>query len=207
MDARHLGFDEGVVFEVLDIGIRAEPLDDLHRQGALYGQLGDFVRCVVELFARRQAKGLTLFAEMFPVLFGVGSVDHQQESLGVDAVDEDVVHDAPLSVGQARILDLPVVQRGYVVRGDMLQEVDRPGPFDPDFAHVADVEYAGLLAYGVVFVVDAGEFDRHVESGKFGHTCAILNMILRKRGCFHVTGCLFCGFVFSVCLRSYAIFV
>ncbi|MFR6416061.1 MAG: hypothetical protein ACLUNS_10410 [Alistipes shahii] len=50
---------------------------------------------------------------------------------------------------------------------------------------MADVEDAGAVAHGHVFVVDAREFDGHVVSREFGHLGARGDVVLGKCGNFH----------------------
>lgn len=96
-----------------------------------------------------------------------------------------VVDDTPAAVGHAGILHLAVDEFRNVVGRDALQQGERFGTFDPDFAHVADVKDAGAVADSHVFVVDAREFDGHVVSREFGHLGARGNVVLGKCGNFH----------------------
>jgi len=67
-----------------------------------------------------------------------------------------------------------------------LQQIERPGALDPDFAHVAHVEDPGAVAHGHVLVVDAREFDGHVVSREFGHLGARGDVVLGEYGGFHM---------------------
>ena len=51
-------------------------------------------------------------------------------------------------------------------------------PCDKDLAHVADIEDADIVAYGVVFLDNPGILDRHVESGEGTHQRAQFYMIV-----------------------------
>ena len=135
---------------------------------------------------------------MRPVLPDIGGVHAEHVGPLVDTVNQNIVHNAAAAVGHARILHLPVVELRHVVGGDPLQQVERPGSLDPDFAHVAHVEDAGLPADGHVFVVDAREFDRHIVSREFGHPGPRGDMVLGEYGGFHSSYAVFgFGFPFS----------
>ena len=178
---------EGVVLHLLD-RLVAHLLHDLHGQRSLHGELADFVRSVVKLpaVARLHAEGLSLGADMLPVLVDIGGVDAEHVGFGVDAVNQDVVDDAPAAVGHAGVLHLAVEELRNVVGRDALQQIERPGALDPDFAHVAHVEDPGAVAHGHVLVVDAREFDGHVVSREFGHLGARGDVVLGEYGGFHM---------------------
>ena len=163
-------------------------LHDLHSQRSLHGQLADLVRGIVKLpaVARLHAEGLSLGADMLPVLVDIGGVDAEHVGFGVDAVNQDVVDDAPAAVGHAGVLHLAVEELRNVVGRDALQQIERPGTLDPDFAHVAHVEDPGAVAHGHVLVVDAREFDGHVVSREFGHLGARGDVVLGEYGGFHM---------------------
>ena len=178
---------EGVVLHLLD-RLVAHLLHDLHGQRSLHGELADFVRSVVKLLAvaHLHAEGLSLGADMLPVLVDIGGVDAEHVGFGVDAVNQDVVDDAPAAVGHAGVLHLAVEELRNVVGRDALQQIERPGTLDPDFAHVAHVEDPGAVAHGHVLVVDAREFDGHVVSREFGHLGARGDVVLGEYGGFHM---------------------
>ena len=189
LNAGHFGLDKGVVGEVLHIGFRAELLNNLHRQRTLNRQLGNLIRSVVKLFARGETERFALFAKVFPILVRVGSVDYQQKGFGIDAVNQNVIDNTSTTIRQAGVLYLAIVERCYIVRGDMLQKINGTRTFDPNLAHVADIEYTGLFSNRVVFIVDAAELNGHVVSRKFCHAGTVFDMILGKRGGFHMFDC------------------
>ena len=184
--ARHGHLAEGVILHLLD-RLGAHLLHDLHGQRPLDGELADFVRSVVQLLAVAglHAERLALGADVVPVLFDVGSIDHQQVGLGVDAIDQQVVHDTATSVGHAGVLHLAVHEFRHVVGRDALQQGEGLGALDPDLPHVAHVEHARTLAHGQVFVVDARELDGHVVARELGHFGSGGDVILGKYGGFH----------------------
>ena len=123
---------------------------------------------------------------MLPVLVDIGGIDAEHIGFGVDAVNQNVVDDAPAAVGHAGVLHLAVEELRDVVGRDALQQVERPGTLDPDFAHVAHVEDPGAVAHGHVLVGDAREFDGHVITRKFGHPGPCGDVILGEYGGFHI---------------------
>ena len=178
---------EGVILHLLD-RLVAHLLHDLHGQRSLHGELADFVRSVVKLLAVAclHAELPALFADVVPVLFDVGGIDAEHVGLGIDPVDEDVVHDTAPAVGHAGILHLAVIEFRHVVGRDALQQVEGLGSLDPDFAHVAHVEDAGAAADGHVLVVDARELDGHIVSREFGHFSPRGNVVLGECSGFHI---------------------
>ena len=52
------------------------------------------------------------------------------------------------------------------------------------FAHVAHVEYATMLAYGLMFVDDARVLDRHVEASKRTDECPEVYVFVIQTGSF-----------------------
>ena len=121
--ARNGQLAERIVLHVLH-RFGAHLLHDLHRQGALHGELADLVRRVVELLAvpGLHAERLALLADMGPVLGDVGGIDHEQVGLGIDPVDQQVVHDTSAAVGHAGVLHLAIDELGHVVGRDALQQ-------------------------------------------------------------------------------------
>ena len=69
-----------------------------------------------------------------------------------------------------------------VVRGDVLDRLQRVAAGDFDLAHVADVEQPGARAHRHVLVGDAGVFDRHVPAAELDHPRAERAMSRVERG-------------------------
>ena len=182
----HSRLAECIILHLLD-RLGAHFLYDFHRQRPLYSQLADFVRRIVEFLAvaSLHAERLALGTDMGPILVDVSRIDAQHIGLGVEPVDENVVDDTAPTVWHTGILHLAVVEFRDVVGRDVLQQGERFGPLDPDFAHVADIENAGSVAYGGVFVVDARELDRHVVAREFGHLGTGSDMMRGKCCGFH----------------------
>src|SRR5262249_45097746 len=86
-----------------------------------------------------------------------------------DLVDEDVVHEAPVFVEQARVVRLAGLEFLDGVGGD---EVSEPGRFraaDLDSAHVADVEQRSCLPDGVELANHSRVLDWHVPAREIHH--------------------------------------
>ena len=126
---------------------------------------------------------------MFPILVRVGSIDYQQKGFSVDAVNQNVINNTATTIWKAGVLDFAVIKSCYIVRSDMLQKVNCAWAFDPNLAHVTDIEYTGLFANRVMFIIDTAELDRHVVSRKFCHAGTVFDMILGKRSGFHMFDC------------------
>ena len=156
-------------------------LQRLQRAGALHGQLRHAVGGVLQLGALGVVGGAPR-----PVLVDVGGVHHQQVLLGLILVDQQVVHNAPLLVGQAGVLHAAGGEGGHVVRGDFLQEGQRLRPFDPELAHVRHVEHAHGVAHRQVLVDDARVLYGHVVSRKFVHLGTQRDVFLGKWCGFHL---------------------
>ncbi len=157
---------EGVIFHVFHRGV-GQFLHGFEGQRSLYGQLGGGGGSVGELHT--EAFLLILLVHPCPVFFNVGGVDHQQELILVNAIGEEVVHNAVLVVGEAAVLHLAVGQDGSVVGGHPLHKFQRFGPFDIKFTHVGHVKHADGFAHVEVFGHHAFVLDRHVESGELYH--------------------------------------
>ena len=151
------------------------------RAGALHGQLRHAVGGILQPGALGVVGGAPR-----PVLVDVGGVHHQQVLLGLILVDQQVVHNAPLLVGQAGVLHAAGGEGGHVVRGDFLQEGQRLRPFDPELAHVRHVEHAHGVAHRQVLVDDARVLYGHVVSRKFVHLGTQRDVFLGKWCGFHL---------------------
>jgi len=180
VDTGEVASREGIVGEVEDIHF-SEWLQDAGGLWPLYGEQAGLVGDVVHVDA-----GVVVSQDPFPVFGDVGGIDHEHVGFVLfQAVDEEVVDDAAVLVGEAAVLGLAVGQFGGVVGGDALDEVEGMGSLEDELAHVADVEDAGIVPNGVMFVVDTAVGDRHVIAGEFGHFRAEGDVFRRERGLLH----------------------
>ncbi len=94
----------------------------------------------------------------------------------MNAIDQHIVDHATLTVGQAGVLHLAVEEVLDVVGGYILHKVLGDGAFGAEFAHMAHVEHAHVVADIVVLLNQTGVLDRHIVACKFGHLCAQLDV-------------------------------
>ena len=71
-----------------------------------------------------------------PVLLDIIGIDDEEVLLIFVVVDEEVVDDTPLFVGEAGILDVTDLELRGVVGGDILDELEGIGALDSEFPHV-----------------------------------------------------------------------
>ena len=85
-------------------------------------------------------------------------------------VDEQVIDDPALFIGEAGVLDITDLELGGIVAGDILDETERIWPLNPEFSHVRDVEDAYALDDGHMLFDDPCRiFDRHVVACELVH--------------------------------------
>ena len=89
-----------------------------------------------------------------------------------EPVEDAIIHGAPLTLDQRRVLSLEVFEARHVVRGDVLKQCLRLSAADLDLSHVADIEKAGGRAHGQMFRDDAGVFDGHLPARELHHPAA-----------------------------------
>ena len=144
-------------------------------------------------------------------LLAVAGIDHHDvERLAVVVVvvaDQDVVEDAAVLVGHQRVADLAQAQVGHAAGERFGQEDGRPGPLEPQPAHVRDVGQADGLSRGVVLLDDRGVLDRHRPAGEVDHSGAVGDVPIVKRRPRRCVGHgvhspRFCGYDYSSRLRS-----
>jgi hypothetical protein len=121
---------------------------------------------------------------------GVRGVDHDQEVVGREAVDQQVVDvgaelgEEPGVVGPARR------ELRHVVGGQALEQRLGARAAHPDLAHVRDIEEAGGGAHRLVLLDDAGVLDRHLPAGERHQAAARLDVAFMKRRSPQVLGAL-----------------
>ena len=99
-----------------------------------------------------------------------GIDDEQIDAFG-KLVGIEVVNHAAAFVAHQGVLAEAGRQLADVIRQDAIKEARRVRAADSDFAHVGDVEDAGGVADGEMFLDDAGVLDRHfpaAEINQFG---------------------------------------
>jgi len=120
------------------------------------------------------AVGAQVLAQVRQILFLAGAVDHQEQMVaGIG--DHKIVEDAAAFVGEQRVALAALGQADHVDRHQAFQRRRRIITFEPDLAHVGDVEQAGRVAGVLVLLDDAvAVLDRHLVAGKGHHTRAQL---------------------------------
>jgi hypothetical protein len=106
------------------------------------------------------------------IFVGVRGIDDKQEVFGVEAIDEQVINDAALLVGQGGILHLIVIELGHIVGRQLLEQREGVIPDDFDFAHMRNVEETGSLAYRHMFGDRSAILHGHLPAGKVNHATA-----------------------------------
>ena len=75
-----------------------------------------------------------------PNLLDVRRIDHQQEFLIAEAVDQQIVHDTARLVRKTGILHLTRYESIDIIGSDPLKKGARTRSFDDEFAHVGNVK-------------------------------------------------------------------
>jgi hypothetical protein len=92
-------------------------------------------------------------------------------------IEEDVVHNCAVGVGEQAVMGLPHGHLGDVAGLHVLQEEVGLRPFGPKLAHVVDVEEAGGGAHGLMLGQGTGGIlDRQFVPGKGHHASAHSHM-------------------------------
>ena len=115
--------------------------------------------------------GAARLAFLEPVVdrLAVGRVDDEQVLPVREAVDDEVVDDPALLVGQQRVLRLSVRDLVEIVREHLLEKGVSRRPVDVDLAHVRDVERAAVGADRAMLLDDARVLDGHLVPGERHH--------------------------------------
>ena len=89
------------------------------------------------------------------VLVPVGGVDHDEIFFVGELVHDEVVDDAALVIAHDAVAHLAHGHAGEVVGEQVVQGFQGRGAGEEHFSHVGDVEQAGRLTHGHVFLDDA----------------------------------------------------
>ena len=106
------------------------------------------------------------------VLLDVRGIDDEQEVVGGEAIDQQVVDEGAALGRQGGILRLADRQLRRVVARDALDPGQGIASGHLNLAHVADVEQAGARPNGQMLVGDAAVFDRHLPATERDHAGA-----------------------------------
>lgn len=142
--------DKRIVF-FGDRGRVGELCEDVAGAGTLERDLRPVVRRILE-----QDRAREVIPHPGDVLLAVCGVDHDHEPFGVEPVDDEIVDDAPVFIAHRAVADLTVGHGGEVVGHQAVEVRQCVRAGKEDFAHVRDVEEAGLLTHRHVFGDHAG---------------------------------------------------
>lgn len=126
------------------------------------GGIGNvFERCVLIEFA-----GGKFGFEPEDVGLDAGGVDDKKIFVFADAIGVEVVDDAAFCVAHEGVLAGADGEFADVVGEGAIEEIGGAGAGEERFAHVGDVEDAGGVADGLVFVGDGGVLDGHFPAAE-----------------------------------------
>jgi len=145
-------------------GSAEHSLHDLQRSRTLHV---DFARGVRNILQHRPSGKMP--GQPRKVTGLTRAIDHQHVVVLAQAVDDEVINDAALIVGQKAVAALARGQRIQILRYQGVQGILGARAGERELSHMADVENSAILA-GVIMLDDnAFVLDRHFEPGKRGH--------------------------------------
>jgi len=156
--------------------VRENLADKRGRFGPLHGQHAEPVAGVFQF----NIKSLGLFGEPGEILGKGGSVNHDEEPLGLDAEGNGVVYNAAVIAQNMRINALAGLAFN-VIAINILHKIVRVGSGYENLTHVGNVEYAAGVSYSLVFGNNAGELHRHFPAVKINHPSAGFHQCVKKR--------------------------
>ena len=112
----------------------------------------------------------------------VRGVDHE-EIKRFEPVNQHVVENASLVVGDERIPDLARFELGDVVGEQVVEKAARIGPAELDPAHVSDIEQADGLPHRLMLLDDRRVLDGHFPAGEVDHPAAVLPHARNSKPC------------------------
>ncbi len=149
-------------------------LDEFLHARALHGHGGVIVRGIGELQFAPLRKFCGLRLQPRHVRFDPRGVDDEQINLVGKPVGVEVVNDAAAFVAHQGVLALAGRELADVVGQHVIEEIRRARAADGDFAHVRDVENAGGVADGEMFLDDAGVLHGHFPAAEINQLRAQL---------------------------------
>ncbi len=111
----------------------------------------------------------------------VGGVDHEQEFLGTEAIDQKVI-DVGTPLGEeSTVVCPPRLELGDIVGCQPLQSLFGLGTAHGQLPHVRHIEQTGGLSHGPMLVDDSRVLDRHFPAGELHQLGASFNVTLIER--------------------------
>ena len=119
-------------------------------------------------------------------LLVVAGIDHkhvERLAVGVAVIaDQHVVENPTLVVGDQGVADLAKFHVGHAAGEQFGQKDRRPGPLEPQPAHMRNIDDAGRRAGGLVLLDDGGILNRHRKAGELDHAAAVSDVPIIKGG-------------------------
>ena len=147
-------------------------VNELGGFGALQGQRAEISGQILQIHVGPPGKRRQLGAQPGGVRAGAGGVDDEEELLGLDLIDVEVVNRAAALVAHEGVLALAALEFADVVGQDAVEEFGSGAAAHHDFAHVGYVKQAGGGADGVMFFEDAGVMQGHFPAAEFNQAGA-----------------------------------
>ena len=158
-------------------------IDEFLHARALHGDGGVIVRGVGQLqFAGRKISPPAPAATRHRL--DARGVDDEQINVAGKPVGVKIVNHAAAFVAHQGVLAVAGREFADVVGEDVIQKIRRARAADGDFAHVRDVENAGGVADGEMFVGDAGVLHRHFPAAEINQLAAEFLVRGKKCGAF-----------------------
>ena len=159
-------------FRAAGEGSRETLIHELANPGPLKSHGAGLVRDIPEPDLGAARRGGVLFFQPGHVGLDARGVDDHQKILFPDAVGVEVVDDAASFMAQQGVLALPDGQLARVIGQRVVEELERGGTADGDFAHMADVEETACPAHRQMLLRDAGVVDGHFPAAEFDEFAA-----------------------------------
>src|SRR3712207_1042586 len=137
-------------------------LHNADRFRSLDGQLP----VVFTAIPQRYVETIGMFLHPCPVLIDVCRVDNYEKLGLIHFIDQQIVHRATMLIEHHAIKNFAFRGVGHVIGEDMVHPSLGVRPLYGHLPHVTHVEYAAVLAHGLVLLNDGGVLDGHVESAE-----------------------------------------
>ena len=132
--------------------------------GALDGEASEVIAVIFE-----GDRGIEVGEHPGEIFFDFRGIDHEEEAVFGDAVDDEIIDDATGGVEEESILALADEESVDIVGEEAVEPGGGLGAFGEKLAHVGDIEDAEILANGVMFVDDPGVLDGHGPATEVDH--------------------------------------
>ena len=107
------------------------------------------------------------------VLFPTAGVDADKIVVLPEAIDDEVVHDAPILLAHRGVEGTAILQFAQVVGDHILQALKGPRSPHGHFSHVRDIKQTRRLSDRLMLSDDPGELDGHLPPRERHKTSAL----------------------------------